>query len=97
VTYNEPWFTTTRNFWVGPGDQVWPDQKIKYVRHLVLFEGTTSSLVTFYHFIDTQVITNFIFPDLNSRQSICMLLVFTHTPYLPFCFGKQGAQTLVFQ
>ncbi|PWZ23031.1 ASC1-like protein 1 [Zea mays] len=29
VTYNEPWFTTTRNFWVGPGDQIWPDQKIK--------------------------------------------------------------------
>ncbi|XP_054809868.1 ceramide synthase 1 LOH3-like isoform X1 [Prosopis cineraria] len=29
VTYDEPWFTNTRNFWVGPGDQVWPDQKIK--------------------------------------------------------------------
>ncbi|KAF4402709.1 hypothetical protein G4B88_012494 [Cannabis sativa] len=30
VTYDEPWFTNTRNFWVGPGNQVWPDQKIKY-------------------------------------------------------------------
>ncbi|XWS69559.1 hypothetical protein CRYUN_Cryun04dG0189300 [Craigia yunnanensis] len=29
VTYNEPWFKNTRYFWVGPGDQVWPDQKIK--------------------------------------------------------------------
>ncbi|KAF8389864.1 hypothetical protein HHK36_024381 [Tetracentron sinense] len=29
VTYDEPWFTNTRYFWVGPGDQVWPDQKIK--------------------------------------------------------------------
>lgn len=29
VTYNEPWFTNTRYFWVGPGDQVWPDQKLK--------------------------------------------------------------------
>lgn len=29
VTYNEPWFTNTRYFWVGPGKQVWPDQKIK--------------------------------------------------------------------
>ncbi|KAE9614516.1 hypothetical protein Lal_00012203 [Lupinus albus] len=29
VTYDEPWFTHTRNFWVGPGNQVWPDQKIK--------------------------------------------------------------------
>ncbi|GMJ04577.1 LAG1 longevity assurance homolog 3, LAG One Homologue 3 [Hibiscus trionum] len=29
VSYNEPWFRNTRNFWVGPGDQVWPDQKIK--------------------------------------------------------------------
>jgi ceramide synthetase len=48
VTYNEPWFTTTRNFWVGPGDQIWPDQKVKYVRHLLLFEGI-SSLVTFYY------------------------------------------------
>jgi len=29
VTYNEPWFTKTKYFWVGPGDQVWPDQKYK--------------------------------------------------------------------
>ncbi|GKV39294.1 hypothetical protein SLEP1_g47094 [Rubroshorea leprosula] len=29
VTYDEPWFTNTRYFWVGPGDQVWPDQKLK--------------------------------------------------------------------
>lgn len=29
VTYDEPWFTNTRYYWVGPGDQVWPDQKIK--------------------------------------------------------------------
>ncbi|KAM2455984.1 hypothetical protein PS1_015916 [Malus domestica] len=29
VTYNEPWFTKTRCFWVGPGNQIWPDQKTK--------------------------------------------------------------------
>ncbi|KAI4373319.1 hypothetical protein MLD38_011455 [Melastoma candidum] len=29
VTYDEPWFTKTKYYWVGPGDQVWPDQKIK--------------------------------------------------------------------
>lgn len=29
VTYSEPWFRNTRYFWVGPGDQVWPDQKLK--------------------------------------------------------------------
>ncbi|KAL9225822.1 hypothetical protein vseg_001703 [Gypsophila vaccaria] len=29
VTYNEPWFTNTRNFWVGPGEQIWPDLKMK--------------------------------------------------------------------
>ncbi|CAB4264885.1 unnamed protein product [Prunus armeniaca] len=29
VTYDEPWFTDTKYFWVGPGDQVWPDQKMK--------------------------------------------------------------------
>lgn len=29
VTYDEPWFTNTRYFWVGPGDQVWPNQKYK--------------------------------------------------------------------
>ncbi|XP_043717074.1 ceramide synthase 1 LOH3-like isoform X2 [Telopea speciosissima] len=32
LTYNEPWFTNTKYFWVGPGDQVWPDQKIKFAR-----------------------------------------------------------------
>lgn len=29
VSYNEPWFTNTKYFWVGPGDQIWPDLKIK--------------------------------------------------------------------
>jgi hypothetical protein len=29
VSYDEPWFTNTKKFWVGPGDQVWPDQKTK--------------------------------------------------------------------
>jgi hypothetical protein len=29
VTYDELWFTDTKYFWVGPGDQIWPDQKIK--------------------------------------------------------------------
>ncbi|KAF0893950.1 hypothetical protein E2562_033369 [Oryza meyeriana var. granulata] len=29
VTYNEPWFKNTRYFWVGPGEQIWPDQKTK--------------------------------------------------------------------
>lgn len=29
LTYNEPWFTNTKYFWVGPGDQAWPDQKLK--------------------------------------------------------------------
>ncbi|KAL7001315.1 Ceramide synthase 1 loh3 [Sarracenia purpurea var. burkii] len=29
VTYHEPWFANTRFFWVGPGNQVWPDQMIK--------------------------------------------------------------------
>ncbi|CAN1311802.1 Ceramide synthase 1 LOH3 [Linum perenne] len=29
VTYNEPWFTDTKLFYVGPGDHVWPDLKTK--------------------------------------------------------------------
>ncbi|XP_002982720.2 ASC1-like protein [Selaginella moellendorffii] len=29
ITYREPWFHNTKYFWIGPGDQVWPDQKIK--------------------------------------------------------------------
>eukprot|EP00249_Psilotum_nudum_P018851 c26989_g1_i1 orf=488-1420(+) len=40
VTWNEPWFTNTRNFWVGPGDQVWPDQKVKLkLRMLYMYAG----------------------------------------------------------
>ncbi|KAM6548256.1 hypothetical protein CsatB_019932 [Cannabis sativa] len=40
VTYDEPWFTNTRNFWVGPGNQVWPDQKIKLkLKGLYLYTG----------------------------------------------------------
>ncbi|KAF8088755.1 hypothetical protein N665_0530s0010 [Sinapis alba] len=29
ITYKEPWFKETICFWLGPGDQIWPDQKIK--------------------------------------------------------------------
>ncbi|KAG0629928.1 hypothetical protein M758_1G140100 [Ceratodon purpureus] len=29
VTYDEPWFTETKYFWIGPGDRRWPDQLIK--------------------------------------------------------------------
>lgn len=40
VTYDEPWFTDTRKFWVGPGDQVWPDQKVKTkLRTLYMYAG----------------------------------------------------------
>ncbi|XP_006647833.1 ASC1-like protein 2 [Oryza brachyantha] len=35
VTYKESWFTSTENFWVGPGEQVWPDQRIKFKLKLV--------------------------------------------------------------
>lgn len=39
ITYNEPWFTNSRMFWVGPGDQVWPDIMVKM--KLKLFYGFT--------------------------------------------------------
>ncbi|KAL0372549.1 UNVERIFIED_CONTAM: ASC1-like protein [Sesamum calycinum] len=40
VTYNEPWFTKTKYFWVGPGDQVWPDQTYKLkLKGLYMYTG----------------------------------------------------------
>ncbi|KAF3623114.1 ASC1-like protein [Capsicum annuum] len=40
VTYNEPWFTNTKYFWVGPGDQVWPDQMYKTkLKALYMYAG----------------------------------------------------------
>ncbi|CAM8919339.1 unnamed protein product [Rhodiola kirilowii] len=40
VTYNEPWFTNTKNFWIGPGDQTWPDQKMKLkLKAVYMFAG----------------------------------------------------------
>ncbi|GFZ07661.1 LAG1 longevity assurance-like protein [Actinidia rufa] len=53
VTYGEPWFTDTRYFWVGPGDQVWPDQKINYEATVLLdkdkhmFDGTLYKYLLF--------------------------------------------------
>ncbi|KAI7754129.1 hypothetical protein M8C21_014873, partial [Ambrosia artemisiifolia] len=43
VTYNEPWFSKTTNFWNGPGNQRWPDQKMKFARVgsvILLHDGT---------------------------------------------------------
>ncbi|EYU22595.1 hypothetical protein ABFS83_05G027800 [Erythranthe nasuta] len=40
VTYNEPWFTTTKYFWVGPGNQAWPDQTYKLkLKGLYMYVG----------------------------------------------------------
>lgn len=38
VTYDEPWFTNTSYYWVGPGNQTWPDQKTKYDFELRLID-----------------------------------------------------------
>lgn len=29
VTYNEPWFKETKWFYLGPGDQIWPNLTAK--------------------------------------------------------------------
>ncbi|KAI3744249.1 hypothetical protein L1987_57326 [Smallanthus sonchifolius] len=40
VTHNEPWFTKTIYFWVGPGNQEWPDQKAKLkLKGLYMYTG----------------------------------------------------------
>ncbi|XP_062116798.1 ceramide synthase 1 LOH3-like [Humulus lupulus] len=40
VTYNEPWFTNTRYFWEGPGNQTWPDLKMKLkLKGLYMYAG----------------------------------------------------------
>ncbi|KAI5678773.1 hypothetical protein M9H77_09723 [Catharanthus roseus] len=40
VTYNEPWFKNTKYFWVGPGNQIWPDQKYKSkLKALYMYAG----------------------------------------------------------
>ncbi|KAI3763973.1 hypothetical protein L2E82_13971 [Cichorium intybus] len=40
VTHNEPWFTNTSNFWIGPGNQRWPDQKAKLkLKGLYMYTG----------------------------------------------------------
>ncbi|MFS8028302.1 putative TRAM/LAG1/CLN8 domain, sphingosine N-acyltransferase Lag1/Lac1 [Helianthus anomalus] len=40
VTHNEPWFTKTSYFWVGPGSQKWPDQKAKLkLKGLYMYAG----------------------------------------------------------
>ncbi|KAF8111827.1 hypothetical protein N665_0072s0039 [Sinapis alba] len=40
IIYKEPWFKDTKCFWLGPGDQMWPDQKIKLkMKGLYTFVG----------------------------------------------------------
>ncbi|KAL7607633.1 hypothetical protein Lser_V15G15261 [Lactuca serriola] len=40
VTHNEPWFTNTINFWIGPNNQRWPDQKAKLkLKGLYMYTG----------------------------------------------------------
>ncbi|KAJ9547111.1 hypothetical protein OSB04_019654 [Centaurea solstitialis] len=40
VSYNEPWFRKTSNFWVGPGNQRWPHLKMKLkLKALYMYVG----------------------------------------------------------
>ncbi|KAI3872416.1 hypothetical protein MKX03_029053 [Papaver bracteatum] len=40
VTHDEPWFTNTRNFWVGPENQTWPDLQVKMkLKGLYMYTG----------------------------------------------------------
>ncbi|KAH9530537.1 hypothetical protein CY35_20G009500 [Sphagnum magellanicum] len=40
ITYNEPWFKDTKQFWIGPDQQCWPDQKAKLkLKLLYTFAG----------------------------------------------------------
>ncbi|XP_071707154.1 ceramide synthase 1 LOH3-like [Rutidosis leptorrhynchoides] len=40
VTHDEPWFTKTVNFWTGPDNQIWPDQKAKIkLKGLYMYTG----------------------------------------------------------
>jgi len=64
VTYDEPWFTNTRNFWVGPGSQVWPDQKTKYdgllvglFLHIIFTYTTVEWLFSFLYLFVTFTIS----------------------------------------
>jgi hypothetical protein len=45
ITYNEPWLTDTKQFWVGPNQQRWPDQKTKL--KLKLFYAFTGGFYTY--------------------------------------------------
>ncbi|XP_075485094.1 ASC1-like protein isoform X1 [Primulina tabacum] len=40
VTHDEPWFKNTKYFWLGPGNQTWPDQKYKMkLKALYMYAG----------------------------------------------------------
>lgn len=59
VTYNEPWFRSTKYYWVGPGDQVWPDQMMKY---------DTSTLFFFSH--DCESCSRFLTLSVNNKEEV---------------------------
>eukprot|EP00252_Welwitschia_mirabilis_P020832 TRINITY_DN5195_c0_g1_i3.p1 TRINITY_DN5195_c0_g1~~TRINITY_DN5195_c0_g1_i3.p1 ORF type:complete len:301 (+),score=30.84 TRINITY_DN5195_c0_g1_i3:406-1308(+) len=40
VIYKESWFMNTKAFWIGPGEHIWPDQKVKKnLKMLYLYTG----------------------------------------------------------
>ncbi|XP_073131451.1 ASC1-like protein [Henckelia pumila] len=40
VTHDEPWFKNTKYFWLGPGNQTWPDQRYKLkLKALYMYAG----------------------------------------------------------
>nr|ACS71534.1 LAG1-like protein 2 [Orobanche cernua var. cumana] len=40
ATYKESWFTNTKHFWEGPGNQAWPDQKYNLkLKGLYMYTG----------------------------------------------------------
>lgn len=80
VTYNEPWFTESKQFWVGPGDQRWPNQMTRYVLTLLQSLNVSAHEISYFcgwnsHFL-WQFVPQFTVPREKYKLWDLLLMVY---------------------
>ncbi|XP_022737812.1 LAG1 longevity assurance homolog 3-like isoform X1 [Durio zibethinus] len=90
VSYGEPWFTKTKYFWEGPGEQVWPDQKIKLkLKGLYMYAGGFYTYSLFALIFWETRRSDFLVSMLHHIATIILIFL----SYI-FRFGRVGSVTL---
>ncbi|KAJ8752259.1 hypothetical protein K2173_003895 [Erythroxylum novogranatense] len=91
VSYNEPWFRNTKYFWVGSGDQTWPDLKMKLKLKALYAYGAGFYTYSIFALIFWETKRSDFAVSMTHHMASITLIGLSYI----FRFGRVGAMVLV--